>query len=106
MDREARIASSRGAEFVFSLPIVSREDGTSAGRDEGTCVFLHKASDRMFCDFTVHLGDGDVSVQGTLEVSVEEVPILAVTGGTRAYEGASGFWRQHGQSVRLHIVTP
>jgi hypothetical protein len=95
-----------GDKFVFSLPLVSRADGTRVGRDEGTCFVLHRAAGRMYCDFVAHLADGDVTVQGSLELGIDEAATLAVTGGTGAYEGASGFWRQRGQAVRLHIVTP
>jgi hypothetical protein len=93
-----------GDGFVFSLRLLSRPGGDPVGRDEGECITLQRTAHAFYCDYVVHLEGGDVAVQGSIEFSSpSKVP---VTGGTGAYEGASGFWRQSGQEVRLHIVTP
>ena len=67
---------------------------------------LHRAAKRYYCDFVVHLADGDVTVQGALAIDVETSSALAVTGGTGAYDGATGSWQQEGQEVALSIATP
>lgn len=92
-----------GDRVVFSLRLLSRPDGDTIGRDEGECITLQRASHAFYCDYIVHLEAGDVAVQGTIVIATPSD--LPVTGGTGAYEGASGFWRQSGQRVRLHIVT-
>lgn len=100
----SRTGTHFGDTFVFSLRLLSTTDGSAVGRDEGECVTLQRTAEGFFCDFVVHLQGGDVAVQGTIRfTSTSTVP---VTGGTGAYEGASGFWRQSRQNVRLHIVTP
>jgi hypothetical protein len=94
-----------GELLTYSLRLVSRDDGARVGREEGTCAQLHNAANRAYCDFVVHLPNGDVTAQGT--VAFDGTPsFIAITGGTGGYEGATGHWRQHGQNVVLHIVTP
>ena len=97
--------SEMGNTLVFSLPLESAHDGIALGRDEGECIVLHRAAKRYYCDFVVHLVSGDVTVQGAL-ATVFAPSVLAVTGGTGAYEGASGTWQQDGQDVALSITTP
>jgi hypothetical protein len=95
-----------GETLVFSLVLDIRPDGGRFGRDMGECTLLNKADQAYYCDFVVLLPEGDVAVQGRLAYSFEETSFLPVTGGTGAYEGASGSWAQTGQDVDLHIVTP
>jgi len=94
-----------GTTLTFSLPLESAHDGIPLGRDEGVCVALHRAAKRYYCDFVVHLADGDVTVQGALAID-STASTLAVTGGTDAYAGATGSWQQTGPDVTLSITTP
>ena len=95
-----------GDRFVFSVRLVSRPDGNPVGRDEGECTLLYRAAHAYYCDFMVRLDAGDVTLQGRLVIESQATSTFAVTGGTGSYEGASGYWRQTNQRVRLHIVTP
>lgn len=99
-------ATDPGARLIFTLPLVARADGEKAGRSQGECVNLHKSSQAFFCGYNLYLGDGSVSVQGTLSLSFDEARTIPITGGTGAYEGATGTLRQQGRDVDLHIVVP
>ena len=97
---------SFGDSLVFSLPLEYRSDGRRAGRDEGECVTLAKDSGHAYCTFVAHLRNGTVAVQGSIALSDTDVSILPITGGTGAYQGASGYWKQVGQKVVLHTESP
>jgi len=99
-------SGSFGDSLVFSLPLEYRSDGRRAGRDEGECVTLVKDSGRAYCTFVAHLRNGTVAVQGTVALSNTDESVLPITGGTGAYEGASGYWKQVGQKVVLHTESP
>jgi len=99
-------SGSFGDSLVFSLPLEYRSDGRRAGRDEGECVTLAKDSGRAYCTFVAHLRNGTVAVQGTVALSNTDESVLPITGGTGAYEGASGYWKQVGQKVVLHTESP
>ena len=58
---------SFGDSFIFSLPLLNRDDGERAGRDEGECVTLHKRSDSYYCSFVAHLGGSDLAVQAYVQ---------------------------------------
>jgi hypothetical protein len=94
-----------GETLAYSVRLVSSEDGRRVGVEQGTCVKLRRSSEESYCDFVAHLLNGDLTVQGTFATDGSQ-SFLTITGGTGAYEGASGYWRQHGQNLVLHIVTP
>ena len=99
-------ATDPGARLIFTLPLVARGDGEKAGRSQGECVTLHRSSQAFFCDYNIYLGDGSVSMQGTLSLQFDDARTIPITGGTGAYEGATGTLRQHGRDVDMHIVVP
>lgn len=91
-----------GTRLIFTLPL--KKDGDVIGRDQGDCVVLHKNANAFYCTFQVFLPGGTLSVQGS--ISFSEGRKIPITGGTKDYEGASGYWYQDGQDVVIHIVTP
>jgi Dirigent-like protein len=92
-----------GTRLISTLPL--KEAGTVVGRDQGECVVLHKSADAFYCTFQVFLPGGTLSVQGSVALSGEGKK-LPITGGTKDYEGAWGYWHQAGQDVVVHVVTP
>jgi hypothetical protein len=97
---------SCGDRFVFTLPLVSRDDGARLGREQGECVLLHQQSDTFYCTLSVHLEGGSLSVKGTFEQNRHTSAIAPITGGTGQYEGADGSFTQTGRNIDLHILTP
>jgi hypothetical protein len=91
-----------GTRLIFSLPL--KAEGEVVGRDQGECVILHKGAQAFYCSFQVLLEGGTLSVQGT--ISFSEGRKVPITGGTKDYEGAWGYWYQQGQDVVIHVVTP
>lgn len=82
-----------------------RQAGKVAGRLEGDCVAVDKTFGVLQCNVVVVLADGRITLQGA---SVDKrIPGVggrgeeyAITGGTGAYEGASGTMRRNGDGVR------
>ncbi len=97
---------SYGDALIFTVPLMNRDDGQRAGRDEGECITLHRRASSYYCSFMAHLAGSDIAVQGTLGLDFETKSVLPITGGTGVYEGASGYWQQVGQKVVVHVVTP
>ena len=102
----SRSGSAFGDRLIFTLPLEMRADGSKVGRSQGECATLHKSSDSFFCDYNLYLGDGMISVQGTMSLDLKVARMIPITGGTGAYEGATGTLRQKGPSVDVHIVVP
>jgi hypothetical protein len=82
-----------------------RQSGKAAGRLEGDCVGVDKAFGVLQCTIVVILRDGRLTLQGA-SVS-KRIPRVggigeqyAITGGTGAYEGATGSMRRTGDGVR------
>jgi hypothetical protein len=89
-----------GDEFVFSSVLLSREGGSQVGTDGGVCTAVRPpqggGGPTVHCVAAVELERGQITVQGL--VTFTDAPTsppfeLAVTGGTGAYEGASGHLR-------------
>jgi hypothetical protein len=53
-------------------------------------VTLGGKNPTVICDGTLELRDGKLSVNETFKLASEEAHLAAVTGGTRAYAGATG----------------
>ncbi|MFM9105720.1 MAG: allene oxide cyclase family protein [Chloroflexota bacterium] len=86
---------SLGDTLVFANDIYDQDDANAIGSDQGSCVRVKPASKKdaldglWECTWTVSLADGNLTVQGK---SVDDggSTTLTVTGGTGAYDGASG----------------
>jgi len=80
---------SLGDQFIFHD--VLRQGGERIGHDGGVCTITSADLSQAQCVVTAWLEDGQITVQGLVQESQEpERLVFAVTGGTGAYEGASG----------------
>ena len=88
-----RKGESAGDSFVFTEKLF--QHGDRVGRDSGHCV-IKRVTRRSFtfqCMVTLTFkGKGDITVQGAITYTrrTNGNPVLAVTGGTGDYSGASG----------------
>jgi hypothetical protein len=100
-----RKGESAGDTFDFTEKLF--QHGDRVGRDAGHCV-VKRVTKRSFtfqCTVTLHFkGKGDIIVQGaiTFRRGSNENPLLAVTGGTGDYAGASGEFEITDQQRRDH----
>jgi hypothetical protein len=94
-------APTLGDEFVFSDDLFDHQGGTKIGTDGVVCTIVRlepqdKPTDAVLqCQATISLAGGQITVQGLFTTPTAENQFpppfdLAVTGGTGAYEGASG----------------
>lgn len=86
---------SLGDEIVFSESLSRR--GRDVGMSGVVCTVTHATPPyevlTFHCVGTLSLRRGQITLQGLIEVQGEEDPgpfIVAITGGTGAYRGASG----------------
>ena len=84
---------SIGDSLAFGNPVFDAQDATQVGRDEGVC-FRTNPGVAWECTWTTILADGSLVVQGPFNDDGSD-SILAVTGGTGAYDGASGQMTLH-----------
>src|SRR4051794_9833071 len=83
--RAKRNAPSPGDGFVFTTPLKD-PSGASAGTLTAQCTFTPK--NRSVCNGIFRLKNGLIT--GTTESSDSLTTVIAITGGTGAYEGARG----------------
>ena len=85
-----RPSESVGDRVIMSGPLVAG-DGTTAGwhYNEATIVKGRTPKTTEMSVTVLDLRDGQITAQGVFD-QVGEFESLAITGGTRAYEGASG----------------
>lgn len=92
VDLPPRGKSSAG-DLVMAISRLQNADGTRAGREYLTCNLTGRArtfeSARYSCTGTHKLRDGTITFAGTIRLAAHRVTV-AVTGGTGAYDGASG----------------
>ena len=77
-----------GDLIVFGNPVYDETNLDQVGVDQGSCV-LAVPGIAYECSWTLILEDGQIVVQGPINVDGSE-SVLAITGGTGAYNGASG----------------
>ena len=78
---------SVGDEFIFSSPMYD-ESGARAGTVVFHCVIAPGKSRTTDCSGNAKLKDGTITVAG--RASDSQTTVVAITGGTGAYEGARG----------------
>jgi hypothetical protein len=92
-----------GDEFVFSSVLLTRAGGSQVGSDGGVCTLVREEQGgtrtTAHCVAAARLERGQITVQGL--VTLTDAPTappfeLAVTGGTGAYQGATGHLRVEG----------
>jgi hypothetical protein len=83
----------------FLLAETLRQAGATSGRIEADYVVLDRSYEEQACQLTLLLKDGQVTAQGAgldkqlpgvAPTSTAAVDESAITGGTRAYQGAAG----------------
>jgi hypothetical protein len=78
---------SIGDTLAFGNDVYDATDANVVGSDQGSCVRT-KPGKAWECSFTTMLSDGSILAQGPFYDTEDSV--LAITGGTGKYSGASG----------------
>jgi hypothetical protein len=88
---------SLGDEIAFGNPIFNAANKKQVGHDQGNCVraIVGKTYE---CFWTVVLAGGQITVEGPFNDASDSV--LAITGGTGAYEGARGQMALHARDSK------
>jgi hypothetical protein len=89
---------SQGDQLIFADDLFAKKDDPKIGRAGGVCTVVRVTDAEKFsgtaqCVVTLSLPDGQITVQGLLEFTGDELPApfdLAITGGTDAYSDAGG----------------
>ena len=89
---------SVGDTLAFGNPIYDADDASQIGRDEGGC-FRTNSGVAWECTWTTILDGGSLVVQGPFNDDGSD-SILAITGGTGSYVGASGEMTLHFRDVK------
>ncbi len=85
-----------GDVLTFYNPVYDAADKVKLGFDQGYCVRL--VVGRVYeCHWTLSLAQGQIAVDGPFLDAGDSV--LAVTGGTGAYEGARGEMKLHARDA-------
>lgn len=78
---------SIGDALAFGNDVYDADDATVVGSDQGSCVRT-KPGKAWDCSITIILSDGSIVVHGPFYDAEDSV--LAITGGTGKYSGATG----------------
>jgi hypothetical protein len=87
---------SLGDQFLFADDLSREKGGSVIGDDGGSCTIVRVTSAdsvTVQCVVTLRLSGGQISTQGLVDESGTGTPPpfdIPITGGTGAYEGASG----------------
>jgi allene oxide cyclase len=76
-----------GDILTFANPVFDKANATQVGTDQGYCIRT-EVGNSWECEWTVFLEDGQISVGGPFFDTKESE--LSITGGTEAYESATG----------------
>ena len=79
-----------GDREVFRDTLVWAKDHTPAGKAEGHCTLIEPATATTTCTIVTTLQRGTLTTEGVGVFVPGSTSTAAVTGGTGAYEGASG----------------
>jgi len=104
---------SAGDYFVFTSKAFTEESDTRVGTSHGICYITAGGKDfahaSFLCNGAFALNDGIISWAQAADAGDDPTVTLAVTGGTGAYEGASGHvdsvGREDGTSLEtIHLL--
>jgi len=84
---DVAMMDSVGDILTFANPVFDKANTNQVGTDQGYCIRT-EVGKSWECAWTVFLSDGQISVAGPFFDTKEST--LAITGGTDAYERASG----------------
>lgn len=92
VDLPPRGKSSSG-DLIVSISTLRNADGARVGKGYLSCTLTGRArtfeSANYECTGTDRLGDGSITFAGNARLAASEITV-AVTGGTGAYDGATG----------------
>jgi allene oxide cyclase len=88
---------SVGDLLTFANPLMSSDDKTEIGKDQGYCIRVI-AGKSWECFWTAIFKDGQITVEGPFYDSGDSV--MAVTGGTGKYAGARGSMTLHARDAK------
>jgi hypothetical protein len=88
---------SVGDLLTFANPLLSPDDKTEVGKDQGYCVRVI-AGKSWECFWTAIFKEGQITVEGPFYDSGDSV--MAVTGGTGKYAGARGSMTLHARDAK------
>jgi allene oxide cyclase len=83
-----------GLELGFANPVYNPADTKQVGSDNGNCTRT-AVGVSWECIWTVFLSGGQITVEGPYYDNPAHDSMLAITGGTGAYQEASGEMRLH-----------
>ncbi len=93
----APASDSIGDTLGFANPVYDENNAAQVGTDNGFCLRT-AAPGAWECVWTVTLSDGQLTVEGPFFDASDSV--LAITGGTGAYKGASGQMTLHARNAQ------
>ena len=85
-----------GDQLSFGNPVYDADNAKQVGTDQGFCVRT-VVGEAWECVWTVTLDDGQITVEGPFFDAADSV--MAITGGTGAYMGASGQMKLHARNA-------
>lgn len=86
---------SLGDVLAFHNPVFDASDKKQVGHDNGNCIRTVTGSNGVWeCFWTVFLSAGQITVEGPFYTNGRD-SMLAITGGTGAYQEARGQMRLH-----------
>ncbi len=91
-----RAGDNVGNILTFANPIYDAANSKMLGSDQGFCVRT-VAGKSFECHWTLTLADGQIAVDGPFQDAGDSM--LAITGGTGAYNGARGQMKLHARDA-------
>jgi hypothetical protein len=88
---------SVGDLLTFANPLMSPDDKTEVGKDQGYCVRVITGKS-WECFWTAIFKEGQITVEGPFYDSGDSV--MAITGGTGKYAGARGSMTLHARDAK------
>jgi hypothetical protein len=92
-----KAADNRGNVLTFANDVFDAANKTKVGSDQGFCVRI-VVGKAFECLWTLSLAGGQITVEGPFLDAGDSV--LAVTGGTGKYAGASGEMKLHSRNAK------
>ena len=87
---------SVGDVLTFANTVFDKSNSTQVGTDNGYCIRT-AVGQAWECSWTMTLADGQLSVEGPFYDTKDSV--LAIIGGTGAYQGARGQMKLHARNA-------
>lgn len=87
----SKAQSSQGDYVVFHDPLVKPGTSTKVGHVDGACWMTDSTTGLFYCSVNFTLsGKGQVASTGTFDSTGKNVTTASITGGTGAYQSATG----------------